>query len=72
MDYLSGYEAWLTNEKKAASNTLSSYVRDVRQFSEWLSEEGIELAQAAQTDIKRHGHPRGYEKPHGGRYVGNA
>ena len=54
MDYWSGYEAWLTNEKKAASNTLSSYVRDVRQFSEWLSEEGIELAQAAQTDIKRY------------------
>ena len=54
MDYLSGYEAWLTNEKKAASNTLSSYVRDVRQFSEWLNEEGIELAQAAQTDIKRY------------------
>lgn len=54
MDYLSGYESWLSHEKKAANNTLSSYLRDVRQFSEWLDGEGIALPQVAQGDIKRY------------------
>lgn len=54
MDYLSGYELWLSREKKAAENTLSSYLRDVRQFSEWLDEEGVALPQATQADIKQY------------------
>lgn len=52
MDYISGYEFWLVKEKKAASNTLSSYLRDIRQFSDWLESEGIALPQATQNDIK--------------------
>lgn len=52
MDYISGYAHWLSKEKKAASNTLSSYIRDVRQFSEWLESEGIALPQVTQNDIK--------------------
>lgn len=54
MDYLSGYEAWLTRDKKAASNTLSSYLRDVRQFAEWLESEGVALPQATQNDVKQY------------------
>jgi len=54
MDYLIGYEEWLSKEKKASSNTLSSYLRDVRQFSLWLEKEGIALPQAVQSDIKRY------------------
>ncbi len=52
MDYLAGYESWLANEKKAAVNTLSSYVRDIRQFSEWMEDRGIPLPQATQDDVK--------------------
>ncbi len=52
MDYLAGYESWLANEKKAAANTLSSYVRDVRQFSEWMEDRSIPLSQATQDDVK--------------------
>ncbi len=52
MDYLAGYESWLANEKKAAANTLSSYVRDVRQFSVWMGERGIPLHQATQDDVR--------------------
>lgn len=37
MDHLTGYQNWLAAEKKAASNTLSSYLRDVRQFLNYLS-----------------------------------
>lgn len=54
MDYLSEYEIWLAKEKKASANTLSSYLRDVRQFSDWLSGEGIALPQATQSDIKQY------------------
>ena len=54
MDYLSGYENWLTYEKKAAANTLSSYLRDVRQFAQWLAGERLELPQATQADIRQY------------------
>lgn len=37
-DYITGYEAYLKNEKKASENTLSSYMRDVRQFCSYLKE----------------------------------
>ena len=37
MDYLAGYEAWLISEKNASANTLSSYLRDVRQFLNFLT-----------------------------------
>ena len=52
MDYVTGYEEWLKCEKKASSNTLSSYTRDVRQFSAWLSDLGLSLSQASQNDIR--------------------
>ncbi len=54
MDYLTGYEEWLSQEKKAASNTLSSYIRDVRQFTDWLEQEDLSLTQVSQADIKRY------------------
>ena len=54
MDYLSCYELWLTSEKHASANTLSSYLRDVRQFASWLESEGIALPQATQNDIKQY------------------
>ena len=54
MDYLAGYEEWLAHEKGAAANTLCSYMRDVRQFSQWMNGERLELPQATQEDIKRY------------------
>ena len=33
---LAKYERYLTDEKKMSSNTLSSYLRDIRQFGEYL------------------------------------
>ncbi len=52
MDYLAGYEEWLAHEKKAAANTLCSYMRDLRQFSQWIAGEHLELTQTTQEDIK--------------------
>jgi integrase/recombinase XerD len=37
-ELLTSYESYLANEKQASQNTLSSYMRDLRQFSEWLTE----------------------------------
>lgn len=53
MDYISAYELWLAREKKASNNTLCSYLRDVRQFTEWLDLEEISPTQVTQSDIKR-------------------
>jgi len=54
LDYIAGYETWLTREKRAAANTLSSYVRDVRQFAYWADENRLELLQTSQEDVKRY------------------
>lgn len=37
MHDLTGYEEWLRTEKHACANTVSSYLRDVRQFLNYLS-----------------------------------
>ena len=54
LDHISGYETWLAREKRAAANTLSSYLRDVRQFSDWADTEGLSLTQASQEDVRRY------------------
>ncbi|MGI5970296.1 MAG: site-specific tyrosine recombinase XerD [Oscillospiraceae bacterium] len=58
-DYISGYETYLKTEKGASANTLSSYLRDVRQFEAYLSESEPALAlnevtpQVAQEYVRR-------------------
>ncbi len=54
MDYLAGYESWLRHEKKAAANTLCSYLRDVRQFSQWMDARRLALPQATQEDVRHY------------------
>jgi len=36
LDLICAYENYLTKVKQASSNTVASYLRDIRQFSEWL------------------------------------
>lgn len=38
MDYIGAYETYLVNTKHASANTVSSYLRDIRQFSVYLSQ----------------------------------
>lgn len=52
MDYVSSYEEYLTIDKKASSNTLSSYLRDVRQFECFAGREGIFLDAVEQPDVE--------------------
>lgn len=39
-DYIAQYRTYLTEEKHASANTLSSYVRDLTQFQGWLMQHG--------------------------------
>lgn len=52
MDYYKAYETYLAKEKKAASNTMSSYLRDIRQFEHWLETEGTAVEQVVQEDVE--------------------
>lgn len=38
MDYISSYETYLLNIKHASANTVSSYMRDIHQFSTYVSD----------------------------------
>ena len=52
LDLVSAYENYLVNVKKASANTISSYFRDVRQFSGWLERiEDKDLVDATQQNI---------------------
>lgn len=54
LDFIAGYESWLGQEKKASANTLSSYLRDVRQFALWVEEGELPLTLVEQDDVKRY------------------
>ena len=52
LDLVQAYENYLTKVKKASGNTVSSYMRDVRQFAQWLrQQEGIDVIDATQLNI---------------------
>lgn len=48
LDLIKAYENYLTKVKKASSNTISSYMRDIRQFAEWLD---LDVSEASQLNI---------------------
>ena len=56
MEYLNGYERFLTEERRAAPNTLSSYLRDVRQYLDWLGQSGLSPVQASHADVETYTH----------------
>ena len=45
LDLIQAYENYLSKVKKASTNTISSYMRDIRQFSEWLDKDVLEASQ---------------------------
>jgi len=48
LDFIKAYENYLTKVKQASANTVSSYMRDIRQFAEWL---GTDVSDATQQNI---------------------
>lgn len=52
LDLINAYENYLSKVKQASSNTVSSYMRDIRQFAEWLrSMEDLDVTDATQLNI---------------------
>ena len=52
LDLVRAYENYLMKAKQASANTVSSYMRDIRQFAQWLaSEENTEVIDASQENI---------------------
>lgn len=51
MNFIEGYEGWLKTEKGASENTLTSYLRDVRQFAAWMEGNRLTLTQTTQSDV---------------------
>ncbi len=55
LDLVRAYENYLSKVKKASANTISSYIRDIRQYSEWLqSYVGIDILDAQQLNISNY------------------
>ena len=54
MDLQADYERFLTEEKGASANTVSSYMRDVHQYFRWLDSEGLAAQEATQADVDRY------------------
>ncbi len=52
LDLIQAYENYLSKVKQASTNTISSYMRDIRQFSVWLHDsEDKDVVDAGQGDI---------------------
>ncbi len=55
LDLIGAYENYLAKVKQASANTVASYMRDIRQFAQWLEEsEDREVVDAQQIHISRY------------------
>lgn len=53
-DYLSAYETYLKTEKRSSANTVSSYLRDVRQFAQVMEDREISLVDVVTQDVEEY------------------
>ena len=53
-DLLRAYEEYLRTEKQASANTISSYVRDVTQFTSHLAERGLSVQEVLSSDVEEY------------------
>ena len=52
LDLIHAYENYLTKVKQASGNTVSSYMRDIRQYAQWLQDsENLDVLNASQLNI---------------------
>ena len=55
LDLIQAYENYLSKVKQASDNTIASYMRDIRQFSDWLQNaEDVDVIDATQLNISRY------------------
>ena len=53
LDLIKAYENYLTKVKQASTNTICSYIRDIRQFTDWLE---VDILDASQLNISDYLH----------------
>ena len=51
-NWIDAYEDYLKTEKQASANTVSSYLRDVRQFASAMEEQEHSLAQVTPLEVE--------------------
>lgn len=51
LDLITAYENYLTKVKQASTNTVFSYMRDIRQFSEWMQQSACDVVDASEVHI---------------------
>lgn len=52
LDLIQAYENYLAKVKQASANTIASYMRDIRQYADWLRyNEGVDVVEATQVNI---------------------
>ena len=55
LDLIRAYENYLTKVKQASNNTVASYLRDVRQFAQWLNtSSNLEVLEAQQSHVHQY------------------
>ena len=55
LDLIQAYENYLVKVKQASANTVSSYMRDIRQFSLWLETDiGVGILGVTQEDVRHY------------------
>ena len=50
LDLIKAYENYLTKVKQASTNTICSYIRDIRQYADWLEVDILDASQLNITD----------------------
>ena len=55
LDLIQAYENYLSKVKQASENTISSYMRDIRQFADWLRNvQDVDVYEAGQQNISQY------------------
>ena len=54
LDLIQAYENYLTKVKQASTNTICSYIRDIRQYADWLEVDILDASQLNITDYLHH------------------
>ncbi len=55
LDLTQAYKNYLTKVKQASENTIASYMRDIQQYAQWLTQsEGTDIVEATQLHISRY------------------
>ena len=55
LDLIGAYEKYLAKVKRASANTVASYMRDIRQYADWLDAENfVEVVDATQEKVNQY------------------